>query len=165
MTSQARSADRDAVLSSVLKALRRHRRMTVQEVADRMRLEKRTYERFEAGEGELKLDRIFNFAKATDADPYALLASVTLGSPDFALACADNKLALLFVTHARELHVRAGEDIRLLQAQPIVEVLAAACARLGVEMAEVRGRAAKRTPQPPMAKEPRRWSTRRRRPR
>jgi transcriptional regulator with XRE-family HTH domain len=154
MTSQVRSGDRDAVLSSVLKALRRHRRLTVQQVAERMRLEKRTYERFEAGEGELKVDRIFNFAQVINADPYALLASVKLGSPDFAVACADNKLALLFVAHARELFVREGEDVRLLQAQPIVEVLAAACARLGTELAELRGQAAKWMPPPSDGEEP-----------
>lgn len=154
MTSQVRSGDRDAVLSSVLKALRRHRRLTVQQVAERMGLEKRTYERFEAGEGELKVDRIFSFAQAINADPYALLASVKLGSPDFAVACADNKLALLFVAHARELFVREGEDVRLLQAQPIVEVLAAAGARLSAELAELRALAGKWKPPPSDGDEP-----------
>jgi transcriptional regulator with XRE-family HTH domain len=149
MTSTARSRERDAALSSVLKALRLQRRMTVQQVAERMGLEKRTYERFEAGEGELKVERIFSFAQATDTDPYALLASVRLGSADFAVACADNKLALLFVAHARDLFEREGGDLRLLQPQPIVEVLAFACARLGAELEDLRALAAKWLSPPP----------------
>lgn len=149
MTSKARSRERDAPLSSVLKALRLHRRMTVLQVAERMGLEKRTYERFEAGEGELKVERIFSFARATDTDPYALLASVKLGSADFALACADNKLALLFLAHARDLFQREGDDVRLLQPQPIVEVLGSACAGLQAELEEVRALAAKWLSTPP----------------
>ena len=102
-----------------------------------MGLERRTYQRFEAGEGELKVERIFSFAQATDTDPYALLASVRLGSVDFALACADNKLALLFVAHARDLFEREGGDVRLLTPQSIVEVLAFACARLRAELEDL----------------------------
>ena len=53
----ARTRDLGGTLSTVqmgdavLKAIRNHRRMTVQQVADLMTLNKRTYERFEAGEG------------------------------------------------------------------------------------------------------------------
>ena len=84
MTPQARSGERDVALSSVLKALRLHRRLTVRQVAQRMDLHRRTYERFEAGEGLLKVERIFSFAHATNTDPYALLASVRPGSADCA---------------------------------------------------------------------------------
>lgn len=154
MTSQGRSADRDAVLSSVLKALRLHRRMTVLQVAERMGLQKRSYERFEAGEGLLKVERIFAFATATDTDPYALLASVKMGSADFAVACADNKLALLFVAHAREIFVREGGETAKLQPQVIVEVLNIARARLGMELETLRALAAKWMPPPSGQDEP-----------
>lgn len=108
--------------------------MTVQQVADLMEMNKRTYERFEAGEGFLKVARIFAFSQATDSDPYALWASVKLGAPDFALACIDNKLILLFVAHARELFRKEGLDLANLQAQPIVAALAAAFSMLSEEL-------------------------------
>src|SRR4051794_3869292 len=103
--------ERDEVLSKILKAIRNHRHLTVEKVALRMDLKKRTYERFEAGEGRLKVERIFTFAQATDSDPYALLASVKLGAPDFAIACIDNKLVMLFVAYARELFRVEGPDL------------------------------------------------------
>jgi transcriptional regulator with XRE-family HTH domain len=124
------SRERDEVLSSVLKAIRQHRRMTVQQVADRMGLRKRSYERFEAGEGLLKAERIFSFAVATNSDAYALLASVRLGSPDFALACIDNKLVTLLVAHARDLFRTHGADVHDLQAPTIIEALTAAFAAM-----------------------------------
>jgi transcriptional regulator with XRE-family HTH domain len=124
------SRERDEVLSSVLKAIRQHRRMTVQQVADRMGLRKRSYERFEAGEGLLKVERIFSFAVATDSDGYALLASVRLGRPEFALACIDNKLVTLLVAHARDLFRTHGADVRDLPSQAIVEALTAAFAAM-----------------------------------
>lgn len=99
-----------------------------------MALNKRTYERFEAGEGFLKVARIFTFATATDSDPYALWASVKLGTPDFALACIDSKLLLLCVAHARELFLKEGADLANLQAAPIVEALKVAFTMLSAEL-------------------------------
>jgi transcriptional regulator with XRE-family HTH domain len=115
--------ERDEVLSGILKAIRNARHMTVQQVADRMSMKKRSYERFEAGEGLLKAERIFLFAQATDSDPYAIWASVKLGAPDLALACMDNKLVMLLVAHARDLFRTQGGDLTKLQAQVIVEAL------------------------------------------
>jgi transcriptional regulator with XRE-family HTH domain len=154
MAPTARSRDRDPVLSSVLKALRLHRRLTVLEVAKRMGLGKRSYERFEAGEGLLKVERIFSFAQATNTDPYALLASVKLGAADFALACADNKLALLFMAHAREFFLRQGQDIGQLRSQFLVEVFNAAFGRLDSELADLRALAAKWGGLPPPDDQP-----------
>jgi transcriptional regulator with XRE-family HTH domain len=135
--------ERDEALSRVLKAIRNHRDMTVQQVADLMALNKRTYERFEAGEGFLKVARIFAFAQATDSDPYALWASVKLGTPDFALACIDSKLLLLFVAHARELFLKEGGDLAKLQAAPIVEALNVAFAMLSAELDRSRAASAR----------------------
>ncbi|MCC7266859.1 MAG: helix-turn-helix transcriptional regulator [Caulobacteraceae bacterium] len=130
--------ERDEALSSVLRAIRRHRRMTVQQVADLMGLKKRSYERFEAGEGRLKVERIFRFAQVTDADPYALLASVKFGAPDFALSCIDNKLVMLTVLHTHELFNSKGKEIALLRPQAIVEALSAAFGVLEKELKQVR---------------------------
>lgn len=133
-SSSRKPRERDEALSRVLKAIRNHRDMSVQQVADQMALNKRTYERFEAGEGLLKVERIFAFAAATGSDPYAIWASVRLGTPDFALACIDSKLVMLFVAHARELFLREGWDLATLQAAPIVEALNVAFTMLSAEL-------------------------------
>ncbi|SRR5258706_15184036 len=135
--------ERDEVLSSILKAVRQHRRMTVLQVATLMGMRKRSYERFEAGEGLPKVERIFAFAQATDSDPYALLASVKLGAPDFALACIDNKLVMLLVAYARELFRVQGPTMAGLQAQVIVEALTAAFAAMSAELDQERAAASK----------------------
>lgn len=137
------SRDRDELLSSILKAIRQHRRLTVQQAADRMGMKKRSYERFEAGEGLLKEDRIFRFALATDSDPYAFVAGVRYGDPDFALACIENKLVMLMVAHARDLFRTHGPDLRDLHAQMIVEALNAAMAALRADLDQARGSASK----------------------
>lgn len=142
-SSSRKPRERDEALSCVLKAIRNHRGLTVQQVADRMSLNKRTYERFEAGEGFLKVGRIFAFATATDSDPYALWASVKLGTPDFALACIDSKLVLMFVAHARELFLKEGADLAKLQAAPIVEALTVAFTMLSAELERSRAAASR----------------------
>ncbi len=141
--SRKKPRERDEVLSRVLKAIRQHRRMAVQQVADLMDMNKRTYERFEAGEGLLKVERIFAFSRATDSDPYALWASVKLGAPDFALACIDNKLVLMFVAHARQLFDVQGAELGNLQAQVIIEALTAAFSLMTAELERARASAAK----------------------
>lgn len=134
--------DRDEVLSRVLKAVRNHRGLTVQQVATGMGMKKRTYEHFEAGEGLLKLDRIFLFATATDSDPYAIQASVKFDTPEFALACADNKLCMLLVAHARQLFRVAGPGLAALQAQVIIEALEPAFAAMTADLKRARESAA-----------------------
>lgn len=134
--------ERDEVLSGVLKAVRHHRHLTVQQVADRMGMKKRSYERFEAGEGLLKVERIFGFATATDSDPYAIQASVKLGTPEFAIACIDNKLVMLFVAHVRKLLQAQGGDLKGLQAQVVVEALTVAFSMMSAELERSRESAA-----------------------
>ena len=137
------------MLSRILKAIRNHRRMTVQQVADLMNMKKRSYERFEAGEGFLKIERVFAFALATDSDPYALWASVKYGASDFALACIDNKLVLLFVAHARQLFLAQGSDLGKLQAQSIIEALTPAFAMMTADLERARAAATKWLGKPP----------------
>lgn len=137
-STEKKPRDRDEVLSSVLRAVRNHRRLTVQQVANGMGMKKRTYEHFEAGEGLLKLERIFTFATATDSDPYAIQASVKLGTPDFALACIDNKLCMLLVAHARQLFRMEGANLATLQASDIIEALTPAFAAMAANLGQAR---------------------------
>ncbi|MGV9006062.1 MAG: helix-turn-helix domain-containing protein [Brevundimonas sp.] len=83
------------LLSAAVKAVRKHRGMTTAEVANAMNMALRTYERFESGATRLNLDHIHRFAAATNSDPYALILSVVIGSPELARRCADNKMATI----------------------------------------------------------------------
>ena len=95
-----RPRSQNEILAAALRLIRLHRRMKPAEVADAMGMAKRSYEHFEAGKGKINLERIHRFAEATDSDPYAIIDCMALGSPEFAVRCADNKamLALRVVT-------------------------------------------------------------------
>lgn len=41
-----------------------------------MAMSMRSYERFEAGDGEIRLERLFRFANLTDSDPLAIVAGL-----------------------------------------------------------------------------------------
>lgn len=84
-----------ALLSSAVKAVRRHRGMTTAEVAEAMNMALRTYERFESGATRLNLDHIHRFAAATDSDPHAFMLALMIGSPELARRCADNKMGTI----------------------------------------------------------------------
>ncbi|WP_334165386.1 helix-turn-helix domain-containing protein [Phenylobacterium sp.] len=102
-------------LSRALKALRRHRRMRPAEVAAAMGMPLRSYEHFEAGRGRLNLDRLHAFAAATDTDAFAILASLALEAPEFAVACADNKLMLILMMTLQDFEAAAGAEIARLE--------------------------------------------------
>lgn len=75
----------------------------------------RSYEYLESGKGKVSFERIMRFARATDSDGWALLASAPLGSPDFALRCADNKLMTILMITMKELDDDLADDIVFLQ--------------------------------------------------
>ncbi len=85
-----------------------------------MNMPTRSYEHLEAGTGRITYDRIVAFAEATNSDPIAILASVTIDRADFALRCADNKLMTIMMIAMMELDEDLGNDIALLDAQTLV---------------------------------------------
>jgi len=89
-------------------------------MADAMGIERRTYEYFQAGRGKINIDRIHQFAKILDVDPYAILAAVEIRSPDFAVACAEQKLMTLFMCNLQEFDANTGPGIARLNAATIV---------------------------------------------
>lgn len=106
-------------LAASLRLIRAHRRLRAIEVADRMNMAQRSYEHFEAGAARVNLERIHRFADATDSDPYAILAGLALGSPDFALRCADNKMMTVLMVALQDFDRDRGElaaalDVRTL---------------------------------------------------
>jgi len=135
--------DDGELLSRIIRGLRNRRGLTVAEVAARMGMRPRTYQFFEAGDGNLNLTRIQVFSEAVDVDPWAILASLAFGSPDFAFACAENKTMTAAVLAARDFHRDHGDDVARLDPRVVMHEIDAAWDRLG-EI--VRGR---RFPDPP----------------
>lgn len=111
---------RKEALSQALRGLRRLRRRGPGEIADAMGLERRTYENFEAGKGKIHVDRIHEFAKILDVDPFAILAAVEIRSPDFAVACAEHKLMMHFMMNLQEFDANARGNVTRLNAATIV---------------------------------------------
>jgi hypothetical protein len=94
--------------------------MSASEVARMMGMPPRSYEHLEAGTGRITYERVVAFAKATDSDPIAILASLSTGSTDFAIRCADNKLMSIMMIAVMELNDDLGADLTYLDAQTLV---------------------------------------------
>jgi transcriptional regulator with XRE-family HTH domain len=109
------------VLSAALREIRRRRGMRVADVAAAMNLSQRAYEQFEAGRGRLNIDYVRRFARVTDSDPLAILAAVHIGSPAFAVRCADNKLTTILFMALEEFDGSMGDRIAQEDARTLVE--------------------------------------------
>lgn len=107
-------------LSRALRLIRLHRGMRTVDVADAMNMKLRTYENFEAARGTLNIERIHEFAKVTDSDPYAIFAAMDIGSPAFALRCADNKLMTIMMVEVQEFDLELGDTIAEIDARPLI---------------------------------------------
>lgn len=98
-----------------MRLIRKARRLRAADVAREMQMPLRSYEYLESGKGNVSFERIMRFARATDSDGWAILASAPLGSPDFALRSADNKLMTILMITMKELDDDLGDDIVFLQ--------------------------------------------------
>jgi len=105
---------RGATLSRILKALRRRRGMRPIDVAIAMKMKPRSYEYFESGKARLNVDRVHQVAKILNADPYAMLAAIDIGSPAFALRTIDNKMGTLWLMALLEFDATAQDEIARL---------------------------------------------------
>ena len=94
-----------------LKALRRLRGARPPQMAADLQMSLRAYEHFENGKGRLNVDRIHAFAGLLNADPFAILAAFEIGSPEFALRCANNKLMMIFMSALQEFDAEARDAI------------------------------------------------------
>lgn len=126
-----------ALLAQAMKAIRKERRLRASEVARALGMPLRTYEHFEAGRGRMTYDRLVKFAEVTDSDPVALLATLPLLSPEFAVRCADNKLMTILMMAVSDLDDDLGEDLTYLDPATLIH----AFSRLKRDLAaHVRGR-------------------------
>ena len=123
-----------ALVSAALRAVRRHRRMTPAEVADRMNMPLRTYQRFEAGEARLNHDHIHRFAAATDSDARAIFFALTIGSPELAWRAADNRLGTVLAIGLQKFDEQLGDAVHDLDTRTLV----AAVTRMFDDLANTR---------------------------
>ena len=122
-----------ATLSASLRLIRMHRRMRTIDVADAMGMRLRTYELFEAGKGKVHHERIHRFARVTDSDPYAIFTAMALGSPEFALRAADNKLVEILVVALHALDDDMGDGIAELDGRTIINTVTRAFKELALQ--------------------------------
>jgi transcriptional regulator with XRE-family HTH domain len=129
-------ADHRDRLSKALKAVRRLRGVTVAETAALMSMPLRSYEHFEAGGGRFDFAKVNRFAEALDVDPFAILVSVQIGSPRFAVRAANNKLMLALLLGLEELDRDLGEGIARLDTASIIAAFGEAWRRLSETVGE-----------------------------
>lgn len=120
-------------LSAALRLIRAHRRQKTGDVAKTMNMAMRSYEHFEAGGGRINFERIHQFAEATDSDPHAIIAALALGSPRFAVRCADNKLMTIFTVAIQEFDEEVGDAIADLDALIVINTITKALKDLAVQ--------------------------------
>lgn len=113
---------RTATLPLVLRAIRRRRGLRSAEVAKAMGLPLRTFQHFESGRGGIDIDRIHRFAEVTDADGYAIMLALDIGSPDFAIHCLDNKAATVMLVALQRFDRGAGANIAKLDPRSIIAI-------------------------------------------
>lgn len=112
------------ILSSAFRGIRRRRGLSARDVAAAIEMPLRSYEHLEAGGGRLTLERLKAFAKATDCDLFALLLCGPLGSADFAVRCADNKLATILIMGMEDLGATCADRMAGLKAATILAAFA-----------------------------------------
>ncbi len=103
------------LIAKAMRMIRTDRRMKPSEVAKVMGLPVRSYEHLESGKGRISYERVCRFAEATNSDADALWSVLQIGSPEFALLCADNKGMSIVISFMRELHEKLGEDMIFLE--------------------------------------------------
>jgi transcriptional regulator with XRE-family HTH domain len=136
MSDVMESADRQSqseTLSTALRLIRNHRRLRAADVAKSMNMALRSYEHFESGGGRINIERVHRFAEVTDSDPHAILAALALGSPAFALRCADNKLATILAVVLQEFDEEAGDAISELESLTIINTFTKALRELAAQ--------------------------------
>ena len=126
---------RRRIVSATLKRLRALRGVRSRDLASLMGLELRTYERFEAGDVRLEIDRLMRLAQVTDTDALAILSAVLLQRPELATQCADNKLMLVVAQALERLSRRWGDRIRELETSTIIAAVDLAFDALDDELA------------------------------
>lgn len=105
----------NTLLAAALRGIRLARGLRTSEVAAAMGLQIRKYQRFERGETPFDLDDIKAFANATDCDPFAIIASLWMEAPEFAIRTIDTKPLVVFALALRSFHEDVRDDIGAIE--------------------------------------------------
>jgi len=124
----------NGLLSQAVRILRRARFLRVQDVAAAMGLKPRTYEYFEAGQGQITLERLHRFAQVVSADPNGLVAAIMIGSPEFALRSADNKLVTAFLITLQDFDLAGRDDLKRIDTTTYLAAFSETFERLLLEV-------------------------------
>ncbi len=108
------------LLSQALRGVRRARRLRAQDVAAAMGLPLRSYEYFEGGFGQVNLERVYAFARATGSDGDAILAAILIGEPELAVWAADNKMVLALKIALGEFAEDLGADVARIDTRALL---------------------------------------------
>ncbi len=95
--------------------------MTAAEVAAGMGIAVRTYQDFEAGKGDLDLNKILLFATATGTDAVSIILALLFRDPDLARQSMDNKLPTTFWISFREFRDDVGEQLNVVPPALLLE--------------------------------------------
>lgn len=131
----AEKAARQAAWTEALRRVRGARNLRTAETARLMGMELRTYERLEAGETQIEVEKLFQFADATDCDPVALFCSVYLADPSLATVCRDSKLGSLQAIILARLLKRAATAAGQIDSASFVAAMEAAADELLKDLA------------------------------
>jgi transcriptional regulator with XRE-family HTH domain len=99
-----------AILSQILKAIRRRRGFKVAQVAKAMGIATRTYANFEAGRQRISIAKIHQFSQVVGTDPYAILVAVDIKSPSFALRCMEHGFMSMLIVLIQDFDARAQDS-------------------------------------------------------
>jgi transcriptional regulator with XRE-family HTH domain len=119
--------DSDIRLGATLRKVREYRHLSACEVARRLGMARSSYGEWERGATRLTFRRIRRFADVTDSDPMAITVSLPFNNPDFAVACADNKLVSIVVTALFNMHEQIGDDLARLRPETILAAVQKIC--------------------------------------
>lgn len=135
---------RGARLCQALKALRRRRGLKPDQMAGALHIAPRSYGYIESGRSRMPLERIHQAAEILGADAYALLLAIDMGSPEFAIRCADNKLVTILVMALEAFDRKVGDDIALLDPRTVMSAFSEALDNLATQARERAELAARR---------------------
>lgn len=108
-------------LALILKAIRQRRGLSSSEAARAMGMPLRSYQHFEAAKGRLQPLLVHRFARAVDADGYAILLALEFEAPAFAIRCMDNKLASVLLGALQDFEAKAGDDLERLDMRGLIQ--------------------------------------------
>lgn len=117
-------------LALALRAIRLARGISVSQAARGLGLKVRSYSDFEAGRVPASIDRLIEFIRLTQCDPYSLLFCALGGDPAIALACLDNQAFSIAAGAVDDLHRKLATALSTITAADLVGEFDAAHRRL-----------------------------------